>query len=146
MLRTLIDADHAYLTTFRQDLHTHPELMYDEHRTSQRVREELEKIGLEHIGGLAGGTGVVGWLPATSAGGKTVAIRADMDALPIHEETGLPYASQTPGKMHACGHDGHTAILLGTAILIVIGLLLTLNSNTSSWLSPVASIASALIV
>lgn len=90
--------------------------MYDEHWTSQRVRDELEKVGLEFVGGLAGGTGVVGWLPATATEGlatHTVALRADMDALPIHEETGLPYASTIDGKMHACGHDGHTSILLG---------------------------------
>lgn len=112
-LRTLIDADHPYLTAFRHDLHQHPELMYDLPRTSGRVKEELEKAGLQFAGGLAGGTGILGYLAATKDGGKTVAIRADMDALPIHEETGLPYASKTDGKMHACGHDGHTTILLG---------------------------------
>lgn len=116
-LRTAINADHDFLTAFRHDLHTHPELMYEEHRTAQRVREELEKAGVEFVGGLAGGTGVVGWLPSTvdPVNAKTVALRADMDALPIHEETGLAYSSQTKGKMHACGHDGHTTILLGAA-------------------------------
>ncbi len=99
----------------RHDLHQNPELGYQETRTSQVVRQELESIGIEFVGGLAGGTGVVGYLPATVDGGKTVGLRADMDALPIHEETGLPYASKTPGCMHACGHDGHTTILLTVA-------------------------------
>jgi amidohydrolase len=89
--------------------------MYQERRTGRRVAEELAKLGIEHVAGLAGGTGVLGWIPATAPGGRTVALRADMDALPIHEETGLPYQSQSPGVMHACGHDGHTAILLGAA-------------------------------
>lgn len=116
-LRSTIDADHSYLTQFRHDLHTHPELMYEEVRTSERVRNELSNVGIEFVGGLAGGTGVVGWLPSTgdSANAMTIALRADMDALPIFEETGVPYASQTQGKMHACGHDGHTTILLGAA-------------------------------
>lgn len=137
-LRDRIEADLDHLTAFRHDLHRHPELMYEEHRTSQKVREQLEAVGLQFVSGLAGGTGVVGWLPANAGvgqapqdmawegdtsiprtqrtfegGTKTVALRADMDALPILEETGLPYASETPGKMHACGHDGHTTILLG---------------------------------
>jgi len=105
----------AFLSEFRRDLHTHPELMYEEHRTSSRVSEELSRVGIEHRTGLAGGTGILGRIPATRPGGSTVALRADMDALPILEETGLPYASQSPGVMHACGHDGHTAILLGAA-------------------------------
>jgi len=115
-LRERILADHAFITDIRHDLHQHPELMYDEHRTSGVVRRELEKAGIAFVDGLAKGTGVLGYLPATeSDGAKTVALRADMDALPILEETGLPYASQTPGKMHACGHDGHTANLIGVA-------------------------------
>ncbi len=112
-LRDRVDADHAALTALRQELHQHPELMYEETWTAARVKRELEALGVEHVAGLAGGTGLLGRLPATQPGGKTVALRADMDALPIQEETGLPYASQTPGKMHACGHDGHTAILVG---------------------------------
>lgn len=114
-LREAIDADLPFLSEFRHDLHRHPELMYEEVRTSSRVKDELDKAGVQYVGGLAGGTGVVGWIPATGLAPKTVALRADMDALPIHEETGLPYASQTEGKMHACGHDGHTTILLGAA-------------------------------
>lgn len=113
MLRQRIDGDHHHLTEFRHDLHAHPELMYQEERTSAKVQEQLREVGIEFKAGLAGGTGVLAWLPATESGGATVALRADMDALPILEETGLPYASTKPGVMHACGHDGHTAILVG---------------------------------
>lgn len=105
-------------TAIRHDLHAHPELMFEERRTSGVVTEELTALGIEHIANLAQGTGVLGFLPATgpdAKNAKTVALRADMDALPITEDTGLPYSSTTPGTMHACGHDGHTAILLGTA-------------------------------
>ncbi|MBS1707353.1 MAG: amidohydrolase [Armatimonadetes bacterium] len=119
-LRERIAADHGYITAIRHDLHQHPELMYEEHRTSGVVQRELEKIGLQFKAGMAQGTGVLGFLPATQTeGAKTVALRADMDALPIHEETGLAYASQTDGKMHACGHDGHTANLIGVARALV---------------------------
>jgi amidohydrolase len=105
------------VTEIRHDLHAHPELGYQERRTSQVVRAELEKAGVKFVGELAGGTGVLGYIPATTdpATAPTVALRADMDALPIQEDTGKPYASQTPGVMHACGHDGHTSILLGAA-------------------------------
>jgi amidohydrolase len=115
MLRERIDADHDYLTELRHDLHRNPELMYEEVMTSARVCQELKGAGVEFVAGLARGTGVLGYLPPTIDGGKTVALRADMDALPILEETGLAYSSCTPGKMHACGHDGHTAILVGVA-------------------------------
>jgi amidohydrolase len=100
----------------RHDLHRHPELGYEETRTNERVQAELGEAGVAFVNGIAG-TGVLAHLPATESPGKapTVALRADMDALPITEETGLPYASTTPGLMHACGHDGHTAILLATA-------------------------------
>ncbi|MDX9911759.1 MAG: amidohydrolase [Phycisphaerales bacterium] len=109
------------VTTIRRDLHTHPELSDAEHRTSALVERELRTLGLEVRAGLAKGTGVIAHLPSTlgPAGGAisdgAVALRADMDALPIHEQTGVAYASTTPGVMHACGHDGHTAILLGAA-------------------------------
>lgn len=119
MLRQRIDGDAGYLAELRHDIHRCPELMYEEVQTSGRVQTELAKVGVEFKAGLAKGTGVLGYLPATKPGGKTVALRADMDALPIHEETGLPYASETPGKMHACGHDGHTAILVGVARALV---------------------------
>lgn len=114
-LPEIIASDLPYVTEFRRDLHTHPELMYQERRTAARVSEELTRIGVQHQVNLAGGTGVLAYLPATvvDASTKTIAIRADMDALPIVEATGKPYASKTPGVMHACGHDGHTSILLG---------------------------------
>ncbi|MCB0826276.1 MAG: amidohydrolase [Armatimonadetes bacterium] len=118
-LRQRIDQDADFLAAFRQDLHQHPELMYEEHRTSEQVRKTLEQTGIQFKAGLAGGTGILAYLPASGEKVGTVALRADMDALPIHEETGLPYASQTPGKMHACGHDGHTAILLGALRALV---------------------------
>lgn len=105
------------LIEFRHDLHAHPELGYEEMRTSGKVQEALVRFGIEHRAGLAGGTGILAYLPATVnvASAKCIALRADMDALPIFEQTGLPYASQNEGKMHACGHDGHTTILLGAA-------------------------------
>lgn len=100
---------------FRHDLHRHPEIAYEEERTSGRIKEELTKRQIEHKGGWAGGTGVVGWIPSTRDSAGTIALRADIDALPILENTGLSYASTISGRMHACGHDGHSAILLGVA-------------------------------
>jgi amidohydrolase len=114
-LRDRVASDHAFLTEFRHDLHAHPELMYQEKRTSEVVQRELKNADIDFTPNLAGGTGILGFLPATVPNAKTVALRADMDALPILEETGLPYASTNPGVMHACGHDGHTTILLGAA-------------------------------
>jgi len=103
------------LTAFRHDLHAHPELGYNEVRTAGKVVEQLSALGVAHKSGLARGTGVVAYLPATRSGAKTVALRGDMDALPIIESSGVAHASTTPGVMHACGHDGHTTILLGAA-------------------------------
>jgi amidohydrolase len=100
---------------FRHDLHRHPELAYKEVQTSQRVAEWLSGISVEFVTGLAGGTGVLGWLPATEPDAPTIALRADMDALPILEATGVQYSSTREGVMHACGHDGHTATLAATA-------------------------------
>lgn len=100
----------------RRDLHAHPELSWQEHRTARRVAEVLDELKIPYTRGVAG-TGVVADLPGPS-GAPIVALRADMDALPITEETGLPFASQNAGVMHACGHDGHTAILLGAAELL----------------------------
>jgi len=108
-----IRAQHAALTEIRRDFHAHPELGMEEHRTSARVAELLESWGIEVHRGV-GGTGVVGVLKA-GRGNRAIGLRADMDALPMSELTGLPYASQVPGKMHACGHDGHTTMLLGAA-------------------------------
>ena len=104
---------HDELVAIRHDLHAHPELGLEEHRTAGIVAELLESWGIEVHRGV-GQTGVVGVLRGGN-GGRSVGLRADMDALPIHEATGLPYASTTPGVMHACGHDGHTTMLLGAA-------------------------------
>ena len=101
------------MTQWRHDFHRHPELGFEEERTSARVADLLESFGIEVHRGI-GGTGVVGILRRGNGPGA-IAIRADMDALPIIEATGHDYASKTPGKMHACGHDGHTATLLGAA-------------------------------
>lgn len=101
----------------RRDFHAHPELAFEEYRTASIVADTLQQLGLEVQTGI-GKTGVVGILEG-AYDGPTVLIRADMDALPIVEETGLPYTSTVAGKMHACGHDGHTAIALGVAQLLV---------------------------
>jgi amidohydrolase len=104
------------LVELRHDLHAHPELSYHEERTSRVVQRELAAAGVEFRAGIAG-TGVLGYLPATepAEGRGAVALRADMDALPIVEQTGRAYSSCNPGVMHACGHDGHTTILIGAA-------------------------------
>ena len=101
------------MVQLRRHIHAHPELAYEEHATSELVAARLAEWGYQVHRGLAG-TGVVGTLKVGS-GTRRIGIRADMDALPIHEATGLPYASRHAGKMHACGHDGHTAILLAAA-------------------------------
>ncbi len=104
------------MTAWRRDFHENPELLFDVHRTAGIVAEKLRQFGCDEVVTGIGQTGVVGVIHGRkSASGKVVGMRADMDALPILEETGLPYASKTPGKMHACGHDGHTAMLLGAA-------------------------------
>ncbi len=108
-----IRRDHPDLTDIRRDIHTHPELGLEEHRTAALVAGKLEEWGIEVHRGV-GGTGVVGILRAGNGHGR-IGLRADMDALPIKEATKLPYASQNPGIMHACGHDGHTTMLLGAA-------------------------------
>ena len=99
---------------WRRDFHAHPELLYDVHRTAARVAELLRSFGVDEVVEGIGRTGVVGVIKGRGPG-KTLGLRADMDALPILERTGADYASATPGKMHACGHDGHTAMLLGAA-------------------------------
>src|SRR5258708_29189016 len=103
----------APLVALRRDIHTHPELGFAEHRTAALIARALGDIGLEVVTGV-GGTGVVGVLRAGSSD-RRLGLRADMDALPIHEDSGLAYASQTPGVFHGCGHDGHVAMLLGAA-------------------------------
>jgi hippurate hydrolase len=99
--------------SLRRDIHRHPELGFEEFRTSELVAQRLQSWGYEVTRGL-GGTGVVGQLKR-GAGGRRLGLRADMDALPIQEQTGLPHASCHAGRMHACGHDGHTAMLLAAA-------------------------------
>jgi hippurate hydrolase len=108
-----IAAFHPEMQAWRQDIHAHPELGYEEHRTSDTVARLLVSWGVEVHRGIAG-TGVVGVL-RNGTSGRAIGMRADMDALPMPEETGLPYVSRNPGRMHACGHDGHTAMLLGAA-------------------------------
>ena len=104
------------ITAWRRDMHEHPELQFDTHRTSALVEEKLRSFGCDEVVTGIGRTGVVGVIRGRETGsGKVMGLRADMDALPIIEATGLDYASKTPGKMHACGHDGHTAMLLGAA-------------------------------
>ncbi|MEX2534947.1 MAG: M20 family metallopeptidase [Trueperaceae bacterium] len=103
----------AEMVEFRRDLHMHPELSFEEDRTPRKIADYLTSLGLEVRTGV-GGRGVVGVLEGARPG-KTVALRADFDALPIQEENDLPYASKVPGVMHACGHDIHTATLLGVA-------------------------------
>jgi amidohydrolase len=102
------------ITAIRRDLHAHPELGFEEERTSALVAKELRKLGIDVVEKI-GGTGVVGTIRGSVAGTRSIGLRADMDALPIQEITGLSYASTTAGRMHACGHDGHTAMLLGAA-------------------------------
>src|SRR6201997_4116788 len=103
----------ASLREIRHHIHHHPELAYEEVQTSALVADKLEQWGWQ-VTREVGKTGVVGTL-RVGDGKRSIGIRADMDALPIIEQTGLPYASGTHGKMHACGHDGHTTILLGAA-------------------------------
>ena len=104
------------ITAIRRDLHEHPEILFETHRTAKVVADHLTAIGCEEVVTGIGRTGVVGVIKGkTDTKGRVIGLRADMDALPILEATGLPYASKTPGAMHACGHDGHTAMLMGAA-------------------------------
>jgi amidohydrolase len=106
---------HSEIKAWRQDIHAHPELLYDVHRTAATVAEKLKAFGCDVVVTGIGRTGVVGIIRGGKGAGPTIGLRADMDALPIEEATDLPYKSTVPGKMHACGHDGHTAMLLGAA-------------------------------
>jgi len=104
------------IAEWRRDFHENPELLFEVHRTAGKVAEKLREFGCDEVVEGIGRTGVVGVIRGRSnASGRTIGLRADMDALPIEEATGLDYASKTPGIMHACGHDGHTAMLLGAA-------------------------------
>ncbi|SPH21767.1 putative hydrolase YxeP [Ascidiaceihabitans donghaensis] len=107
---------HDDITAWRRDIHEHPEILFETHRTSALVAKKLREFGCDDVVEGIGRTGVVGVIKGNATGsGKVLGLRADMDALPIHEQTGLPYASKTDNAMHACGHDGHTAMLLGAA-------------------------------
>ncbi len=104
------------ITAWRRDLHENPEILFETHRTSALVADKLKAFGCDEVVTGIGRTGVVGVIKGRiNTSGKVIGLRADMDALPIHEQTGLNYASKTPNAMHACGHDGHTAMLLGAA-------------------------------
>lgn len=104
------------ITAWRRDFHEHPELLFDVHRTAGKVADLLRAFGCDEVVTGIGRTGVVGVIKGkTDGAGRVIGLRADMDALPIIEQTGVAYASKTHGKMHACGHDGHTAMLLGAA-------------------------------
>ncbi|MEA2946057.1 MAG: hypothetical protein QOI40_1387 [Alphaproteobacteria bacterium] len=112
---------HGEITAWRHDIHAHPELLYDVHRTAASVAEKLRSFGCDEVVTGVGRTGVVGVIRGGRGqnkggdGGRVIGLRADMDALPIEEANDIPYKSTVPGKMHACGHDGHTAMLLGAA-------------------------------
>jgi hippurate hydrolase len=107
---------HEEIAGWRRDYHRHPELLYDVTGTAADVAAKLRAFGFDEVVEGIGRTGVVGVLRGRAPGtGRAIGLRADMDALPIREESGKPWASETPGKMHACGHDGHTAMLLGAA-------------------------------
>ena len=107
------------IQAWRRDIHQHPELLYEVHRTAALVADRLREFGCDEVISGIGRTGVVGVIKGSKPAGpgdvKVIGLRADMDALPIEEATNLPYASKTKGLMHACGHDGHTAMLLGAA-------------------------------
>ena len=104
------------IAEWRHDIHAHPELLFDVHRTAATVADKLKAFGCDEVVLGIGRTGVVGVIRGKRGQGeKVIGLRADMDALPIEEATGVPYKSTVPGKMHACGHDGHTAMLLGAA-------------------------------
>jgi hippurate hydrolase len=107
--------EHSQLTALRRDLHAHPELGFEEHRTVEVVTRELDRLGVEYHTQV-GKTGVVAVIRGKgSESGRSIGLRADMDALPMHEENDFPHASRFKGRMHGCGHDGHTVMLLGSA-------------------------------
>jgi amidohydrolase len=112
-----IAAMQAEVAAWRRDIHAHPEILFDVHRTAASVAEKLKAFGCDEVVSGIGRTGVVGVIRGRNGNGdgRAIGLRADMDALPMDEETNLPYRSKNPGMMHACGHDGHTAMLLGAA-------------------------------
>ncbi|OWU83703.1 amidohydrolase [Oceanicola sp. 22II-s10i] len=115
-IRNRIAEMQGEIAEWRQDFHRHPELLYEVHRTAGIVAQKLREFGCDEVVEGIGRTGVVATIKGrTDTSGRVIGLRADMDALPINEASGVAYASETPGMMHACGHDGHTAILLGAA-------------------------------
>ena len=109
-----LDLLHDDMISWRREIHANPETAFEEHKTSDLVARNLESFGIRVVRGLAG-TGIVGVLEGKAGGDRAIGLRADMDALPIEEKTNAPHRSTIPGKMHACGHDGHVAMLLGAA-------------------------------
>ena len=109
-----IRSQQVELTAIRRDLHAHPELGFEEHRTAEIVSRELDRLGIEYHNHV-GKTGVVGVIRGERDNGRAVGLRADMDALPMHEENDFAHVSRFKGRMHGCGHDGHTTMLLGAA-------------------------------
>ena len=105
---------HSEMAEWRYDLHAHPETAFEERRTSDKVAQHLQSFGIAVERDIAK-TGVIGTLRGSRSGGRAIALRADMDALPIEERNQFAHASQHQGRMHACGHDGHTTMLLGAA-------------------------------
>lgn len=115
-LKKELEEEQEYLVATRREFHRHPEVSLQEFRTAKRMEEELARFGIPHT--RVGETGVLGILRGTGTGEGVVVLRADIDALPIQETSGAEYCSQTPGVMHACGHDVHTACLLGAAKIL----------------------------
>ncbi|NDH27093.1 MAG: M20/M25/M40 family metallo-hydrolase, partial [Rhodobacteraceae bacterium] len=111
----IINAADAELKSIYEDLHAHPEIGFQESRTSGIVAQKLKEYGVDEVHTGLGKTGVVGLIHGKTRGNKRVGVRADMDALPIDEISGVAFSSENPGVMHACGHDGHTTMLLGAA-------------------------------
>lgn len=116
-IKQLAAQQHQHIVKIRRDLHQHPELSFQENKTSLYIQKELKKLGIPFKSGVAG-TGVIATLTGKTDEGRVIALRADIDALPIQEDSGLPFASINEGVMHACGHDAHTASLLGTAKIL----------------------------
>ncbi len=112
-IRTLIADELNALKAFRRDLHQHPEICYEEVRTASQIRAALTDAGVSFVSGLAGGTGTLAYIDGAAP--RAVALRTDIDALAIHEVSGKPWSSKIPSRMHACGHDGHTTIMIGAA-------------------------------
>lgn len=117
-IHQLADAISPTLIAIRRDIHQHPEIAFQERRTCRKITGQLKRIGMDAIRSPVAKTGVVGLLKGGRQGTKTVALRADIDALPIEEANSVPYKSRHAGMMHACGHDGHVAMVLGAAMIL----------------------------